>query len=124
MFNISHQLRLKILDKARLKCHMTPVEMNHHGVKIKIPGVTFNELLLDLRDSPELFEECEVWKHIRMTKFDSRVDTKVSTGEYDGIWPTVCDRRNMRVKFLVDAYHAGRKNWRDWFIQGEEYAPK
>jgi hypothetical protein len=122
MFKISHELRLKILDKARLESHMTPIEMNHHGQKFKVPGITFNELLLDLRDCPELFAECEVWKHTRMTKFDSRIDTKVTTGEYDGIWPTVCDRGKMSVKFLVDAFHPGRQNWRDWFMEGEEYA--
>lgn len=119
MFKISHKLRLIILEKARIEYHSTPTEMNHCGHKVKVPGITFNELILDLKDYPDLFEECECWKHIRMTKFDSRVDTKVTTGEYDGIWPTVCDERNMRVKFLIDSYHAGRKDWRDWFLEGE-----
>jgi hypothetical protein len=28
----------------------------------------------------------------------------------------------MKVTFLVDCFHPGRKNWRDWFLEGEAYA--
>jgi len=125
MFKISHKLRLKLLDhdKMRAEGHMTPQELSYHGLKIKVPGVSWTEVTLDLRDEPDLFDECENWKHVRMTYF-TRVDTKITIGPYEGLWPTVCDKKNMRVKFLVDSYDAGRRDWRDWFIQGEEYASK
>ena len=120
MFKISHQLRLRILDvsKAKLECHMTPIEVNFRGVKHKVPGITWNELILDLNDSPELFDECENWLENRRSQFDC----KLNMGEYDGMFPSICDRSDMSVTFLVDSISFGRKNWRDWFMEGEEHA--
>lgn len=124
MFKISHELKLKLLDKnkAILECHMTPQELKFQGHIVKVPGVTWNEITLDLKDEPQLFRECETWIYVLMAQVESRCDSKVTMGEYEGLWPTICDKRNMRVTFLVDVFHKGRSNWRDWFIQGEEYA--
>ena len=124
MFKISHDLKLKLLDKnkARVESHVSPHEMNLHGRIIKVPGVSWTQLILDLKGEPNLFRECEVWMTVRMTRIESRCDSKVTMGEYEGLWPTICDKKNMRVTFLVECFYPGRYNWRDWFLEGEEYA--
>jgi hypothetical protein len=124
MYRISHKLKLRILDtdKARFESHMTPLKYKYRGKEIKVPGVKWNELILDLRDELQLFRECEIWRHVRMRRTEERCDTKITMGEYEGLWPTICDKRNMKVTFLIDVIHLGRKDWRDWFMEGEEYA--
>ena len=126
MFKISHDLKLRLLDKnkARVETHTSPQEMSFHGHTIKVPGVSWSEVILDLKGQPNLFQECEHWMTVRMTRVGSRCDSKLTMGEYEGLWPSICDKQNMRVTFLIDCFHAGRSDWRDWFIQGEEYAPQ
>jgi hypothetical protein len=102
---------------------MTPHELQFRGKTFKVPGVTWSEVILDLIDEPQLFQECEDWIiNIQSNTVEKTSDIKVTVGEYVGLWPSICDKKNMRVTFLIDVFHLDKKDWRDWFLEGEEYA--
>jgi hypothetical protein len=126
MYKISHDLKLKLLDKnkATSESHMTSHEMTFQGQIVKVPGVSWSEVILQLKGEPNLFQECEDWIEMIRSGCQDSCNFKLTMGEYEGLWPSICDRKNMKVTFLVDCFHPGRKNWRDWFLEGEEYAPQ
>ena len=118
MFDISPELKLMLLDETRVKVvsHMETIDYNFRGKVFQVPGMSWNEISLDLHDSLDLFLECETWSNKGAAKID--------IGWFEGLWPVQCNVPSLVVNFLADQVSPGRKNWKDWFIQGEAYASK
>lgn len=118
MFKISPELKLMLLDETMVKVesHMETVDYNFRGRVFKMPGMSWNEISMDLYDLPDLFSQCEEWYKDGPYKID--------IGQFEGLWPVQCNSKTMIVNFLSDTVKPGTKNWKDWFIQGEEYAPQ
>lgn len=122
MFKISHKLKLKLLDEREVRVvhHLEKTEINFQGMKHQVPGISWHEISLDLRNDPELFSECEEWQ-LTISSFK---DYKLNIGQFEGLWPVQCNQKSMIVNFLADAIYTGRKHWKDWFMEGEEHAPQ
>ena len=122
--NISPELKLKLINEANfmIEQHQETFDYNYRGSIYKVPGISWSEILLDLSNDEELYYECEVWcKQIIYINNLSK-SYKINLGPFEGLWPTQCNKDTKVVNFLADQIHYGRKNWRDWFIQGEEHA--
>ncbi len=127
MIKISHELKLKLLDEQKVNVikHVEQIQSNFAGKIYKIPGMSWNEITLDLKDNSELFSECEEWCNIRSTYFKTSYKAyKIDIGQFEGLWPVQCNQKTMVVNFLADDIYPGRKNWKDWFVEGVEHAPQ
>jgi len=88
---------------------------------VRVAGCIDARIQLDLTREPELLKVCEDWINEIETYFRTSYNAcKIDIGEYVGLWPThITDGR--MVHFRLDDYDVNRKNWKDWFIQEEEY---
>jgi hypothetical protein len=126
VINLSHKLKLKLLNEKEVHIvrHQETYDANHFGKSIKVPGVCWFEISIDLSDDPDLFNECLEWMTKHQTYFKtSHCACKLNIGPFEGLWPTQCNCGTMTVNFLADEVYYGRKNWKDWFI-GECHAPE
>jgi hypothetical protein len=122
--NISPELKLKLINETNFifENHQETFDFNYRGSVYKVPGISWNDICLDLSKDPKLYYECEIWyKELfnRESSDSSNKSYKINIGPFEGLWPTQCNSRTFVVNFLADAIHYGRKNWKDWFIQGD-----
>lgn len=115
--NISSDLKMKLIEETNFSIEhkVEKIDVNVRGQMVSFPGSRWTELTLDLSNDSHLFYECVNW----LSK-----QKKIDIGPFEGIWPSKCDFQNLEVKFFVDLINPDKKNWRDWFLQGEEYASK
>jgi hypothetical protein len=125
MFDISHELKLRLIDESNMQInhHVEQLDMTFEGKSYKVPAKSWIEIVIDFKDTPDLFLECELWYSTIMTYFKtSYTACKIDIGQFEGLWPTSFDFENMTVNFLADYVRPGRKDWRDWFCKGAIHA--
>jgi hypothetical protein len=122
-FDSSYKLKLKFLHEENIQIHQ---HVDFHDVeickrKVRLPGMSWVEIILNLKHDPELFKECFDWYKKQSAYFKTSYSAmKVDIGPFEGLFPSDCDIENLSVTFLVDDYIPGKKSWKDWFIIGEE----
>ncbi|MCK5613089.1 hypothetical protein KAR91_65050 [Candidatus Pacearchaeota archaeon] len=127
MIKISHELKLKLLNEKEVNVvrHVEQRDLNFEGRTYQVPGLSWHEITLDMKDTPELFSECEEWIRLQKTYFSTSYKAaKINIGQFEGLWPVQCNQKTMVVNFLSDTIYPGRKDWKDWFLEGEEHAPQ
>jgi len=124
-FNISHKLKLKFLYKQGLKVNQRIefYDVEAQGQTVKLPRISWTEVILDLENEPQLFKECCEWLRLQSTYFKTSYRAmKINIGPFEGLFPSECDFKNSIVTFLVDDYIPEKTCWKDWFVEGEQYA--
>ena len=120
---IPHELAVKFIRLEGLNGKMDRHEiMGFGGIKQYVPGETRYDIKLDLTEYPRALKCCLSWMNIITTYFQTSYSAyRISIGPYEGLYPTASyieDNRNI-VEFHVDAVDTRKKDWRDWFIQGD-----
>jgi len=120
MFNISHELKMMLLTNTIIIKHVEQMDFNFEGKIHQVPAMSWNEIKLELKHQPQLFNECEMWYNSFLEIYE--IFHKIDVGQFKGLWPSGYDRETMIVNFLADEVIPDRKNWKDWFKEGVEHA--
>ena len=121
MIKIPHDLKIMFLRHEGLTMVQEMVDIpTLRGQMVRVPQCMDARIDLDLSRDPELLKVCEEWIETIETYFKTSYSAcKIDIGEYIGLWPThITDRI---VHFRLDEVDPDRKDWKDWFIQEEEY---
>ncbi len=108
-----------------------------YDLRMKLISLEYNDISLlnfndyydiefdvDLEDE-KLVQECRIWLHHSETYFKTSYRAcQIDIGHFVGLWPIKAYDKSTLVLFRADHFDPKRKDWKDWFIEEIEDAPK